>query len=105
MLDDRAGRPGVAEFGDELERAIGIVEVVVAEFLALHLPCRGHPGCAGLWQVERRLLMRVLAISQCIGTGQRQRQHGWELLALVGKGEPACYGGIVGGGMRERRCR
>ena len=40
VLDDGAGRAGIAEFGNEFERAIGIVEIVVAQFLALHLARR-----------------------------------------------------------------
>ncbi len=37
VFDDDDGRRAVGEFGDEFERGVGIVIVVVAEFLALHL--------------------------------------------------------------------
>src|SRR3546814_5134617 len=78
MLDDDAGRIGLAKFGDEFERGVGVVDIIVGKLLALHLfslrdPARGGAG----GQVERRLLVRILAIAQLVGElgGQRQRDR------------------------------
>ena len=65
MLDDDARRSGVAKLGDQLERRIGVVVVVVAQRLALGL--LGHGDAAMVWpagQIEGRLLMRILAVAQ-----------------------------------------
>jgi hypothetical protein len=44
VLDDRHGRAlGRVELGDQLEGRVGVVDVVVAELLALQLGRRGHP--------------------------------------------------------------
>ena len=65
VLDDDDGRSAVAELGDELERGIGVVEIVVAELLALDLLGLGDAARRGSdGQIKRRLLMRVLAVAQ-----------------------------------------
>ena len=64
MLDDGDGRrPGV-EFANELERRVRVVDVVVGEFLALQLIGRRDAGLAAVRNIERRRLMRVLAVAQ-----------------------------------------
>ena len=68
VLDDRDGRAALrVELGDELVSRVGIVEIVVGEFLALQLR-RGRDAEAPLGRaVERRRLMRVLAIAKRLG--------------------------------------
>ena len=99
VLDDGAGRAGIPPFGDEVERTIGIVQVVVTQLLALHLARRGNAITAALRQVERGLLARVFAITQRLLAGERDGQHGREHFALIGKGEPTGDGGIIGSGV------
>src|SRR3546814_13961545 len=65
MLDDDAGRIGLAKFGDQFDRRVGIVAFVIAELLALHLfglsdAARGGAG----GQIGRRVLVRIRAIGQ-----------------------------------------
>ena len=65
VLDDDDRRRPVAELGDEVERGTGVVEVVVAELLALHLLGLGDAARVRADRhVERRLLVRVLAVAQ-----------------------------------------
>ena len=54
---------GAVEFRDAFECGVGVVQVVVGEFLALHLRCRrdARPLAGG---IECRRLVRVLAIAQ-----------------------------------------
>ena len=47
VLDDDHRRRAVAELGDQLERGIGVVEIVVAELLALHLLGLGDAARGG----------------------------------------------------------
>ena len=62
MLDDCNGRIG--EFGGKLEGRIGVVQIVVGQRLALKLCCRCHAGAGRTTCIERRPLVRVLAIAQ-----------------------------------------
>ena len=65
VLDDHDGRRAVTEFRHKLKRGICIVEIVVAELLALDLGGLRDPvGRRADGQVQRRRLVRVLAISQ-----------------------------------------
>ena len=79
----------VAELGDQLERGVGIVEIVVAEFLALDLLGLGDArGVRADRQVERRLLVRILAVAQRHLEPAREGPALREALPLVGEGEP-----------------
>ena len=81
MLDDHAGR--ALELAHALDRGVRVRDVVVREFLALQLPCRRDRSARGQGiRVERRRLMRVLAVAQVL------------LLAESGRE-----------GIRERACR
>ncbi len=102
MLDDRHGRRLCrVELGDKLVGGVGVVDVVVGERLALHLPGSGDTGAAVAGKVERCRLVRVLAVAErraeASGEAPPRRR------ALVeGCGEPAGDGGVIGGGPRER---
>ena len=66
VLDDRdrGGALGI-ELGDAFIGRVGVVEIVVGELLALHLPraWRRRARCSPA-TIERRLLVRVLAVAQ-----------------------------------------
>ena len=64
MLDDRAGCARFwIEFCDQLIGCVGVVDVIVGQFLALKLFARRHAEAFFAARVERRVLMRVLAIA------------------------------------------
>ena len=73
MLDDDAGRR--VELTHALERGVAVRDVVVRQLLALQLRRRGH-RCADRARiaVERRLLVRVLAVAQIEVLAKRQIQ-------------------------------
>ena len=56
----------VIEFGQRFKRRIRIVQVIIGKLLALNLPRSGNARTRGAIQVERRRLMRVFAIAQCL---------------------------------------
>ncbi len=65
MLDDGdSGRDFRIELGDEFVGGVRIVDIVVAEFLALHLARRQHARALVGACIDHRLLVRVLAIAQ-----------------------------------------
>ena len=68
VLDDGAGGGALRiELGDAFIGRVGVVDVVVGELLALHLP-RGGDTCAHIRRaIECRRLVRVLAIAQRLG--------------------------------------
>ena len=91
----------VAELGGKLERGIGVVEIVVAELLALDLLGLGDAARGRADRhVERRLLVRVLAVAQRHLERRREGPGLGQALALVGEGEPLRDGRIIGGGQR-----
>ena len=64
VLDDDDGRRvRRIELGDAFIGRVGVVDVVVGELLALHLPGRGDAGARLGRAVERGRLMRVLAVA------------------------------------------
>ena len=82
---------GPVELGDQLEGRVGVVEVVVAELLALELraPWRCPGALIGASTIERRPLVRVLAIAQRLLQRRRRRRSALrEGLAALGR-EPA----------------
>ena len=73
MFDDRHRRAvGRCEFTHQLKGRIGVVDVVVGEFLALQLLGGRHANALGAIGVEGRVLVRVLTIAQrlCNLTGK-----------------------------------
>ena len=99
VLDDGARRR-VAEVVRELPGRLGVVVVEIREREAAVLgdgvPPRGGAGAA----VARRLLVRVLAVSQLV-VGSLEREDEMARQQLVAF-EPADDGGVVRGGVRER---
>ena len=92
MLDDRDRC--LRELANQLERGVGIGQVVVAQLPALDLLCGADP-VRPVGHVEGGLLVRVLAVAQplpaCRGDGQLLGQR----LAQLRR-QPACDRGIVG---------
>ncbi len=100
VLDDDAGRGAARiELGDAFIGRVGVVDVVVGQFLALHLPRGGNAEALAGRAIERRALVRVLAIAQ------RLNQLAAEG-AIVGRavvqrvGEPVGDRRVIGGGAR-----
>jgi len=105
VLDDHHAGRGIAKFADQFERGVGIVEVVVAERLALHLARLADTGSRGAGGgVKGRLLMRILAVSKRRTALERDRQRLGEKLPLVGETEPARDHAVIarGGGEGAR---
>jgi hypothetical protein len=66
VLDDDAGR--LDEALHAFQRGVGVGHVVVRQFLALQLDGGGDAGFAFLgFDVERRALVRVLAVAHFLG--------------------------------------
>ena len=100
MLDDGAGRGAARiELGDAFIGRVGVVDVVVGELLALHLPRGGDAEALAGRAIERRALVRVLAIAQRL---DQLAAEG----AVVGRavvqrvGEPVGDRRVIGGGAR-----
>jgi hypothetical protein len=103
VLDDHDGRVRFAELGDQLQRGIRIVDIVVAEFLALDL--FGLGDAAGVrpgGNVEGSLLMRILSVAKWHLQRGREGPAFRPALLLVAKSKPLRDHGIVGGSQRER---
>ena len=65
MLDDGDGRRlRRIELGDQFVRRVGVVEIVVGERLALYLLGSGDTEALLRRLIERRPLVRVLAVAQ-----------------------------------------
>ena len=86
MMAHRRGALRI-ELGDAFVGRVGVVDVVVGELLALHLPRGGDAGAHVRRTIERRALVRVLAVAQRLGEpaaeGAERRRRIVELL-----GEP-----------------
>jgi hypothetical protein len=68
VLDDGAGGAiGGGEFRHQFKGRVGVVDVVVGQFLALPLLRGGHAGAVGAVGIEGGLLVRVFAIAQGLG--------------------------------------
>ena len=65
VLDDDAGRGALGvELGDAFVGGVGVVDIVVGQLLALQLARGGDAGTLAWRAVERRALVRVLAVAQ-----------------------------------------
>jgi hypothetical protein len=89
VLDDDHGRRPVAKFGDQLQRGAGIVEIIIAELLALHLAgLRDPAGCGTGRTVKRGPLVRIFAVAKRHDELRRHRTRRREQLLLVHTREP-----------------
>jgi hypothetical protein len=98
VLDDRAGRGSARELGHQFEGSVGVVDVVVGQFLALPLPGGRHAGTARAVDIEGRRLVRVLAIAQRLGELARKAAVARGGLPDL-SGEPGAYGRVIGRGL------
>ena len=100
MLDDGHGRRNLRiELRHELDRRVGVPEIVVGELLALVLHGCRHSRAPLAGYVEGRPLVRVLAIAQLLGEPAGDRTPARCALAQ-GLGEPVADRRIVGGRAR-----
>ncbi len=78
VLHDHRG--GLPVFLHQLQRGVGVQEVVVGHLLAVQLPGARHPRLARAEvPIERALLMRVLAVAQILHLLELQGEHGREV--------------------------
>ena len=97
MFDDGAGGLVAHEFRHQFEGGVGVVDVVVGEFLALPLARGRHAFAAGAIGVEGRRLVRVFAIAQGLGQFAREGTIARGGVADFAS-QPVRHGGIIGGG-------
>ncbi|MND65529.1 hypothetical protein D3C80_569000 [compost metagenome] len=110
MLDDHAGR--LDEALHALQRGVGVGHVVERQLLALQLDSGGNAGFAFLrFYVERRALVRVLAVAHFLGLDELAVEGARECAAAFGgQGIAGLVDGaqvvgdhaVVGGGVLER---
>ena len=101
VLDD-GNRRGIApELGHQLECGLGIVEIVVGQLLALVLHGRRDAQARTAAGIERRPLMRILAVAQLLAAPAAERPPFRHLIADRRR-EPAADRRVVGSGARER---
>ncbi len=104
VLDDGDGSPVGRKLRHQLERRIGIVEVVVGEALALQLRGGGDTGPRVAGLVERRPLMRVLAVAHHLGKRPGKAAIG-QVIIVERFGKPARDHRIIGRGTGIGLCR
>ena len=95
-----AGETRGIELRHQLEGRVRVVEVVVGQLLALVLHGRRHAGAPLAGLVERRALMRVLAVAQLLRQPSAHRAPGRRAFAQRSR-EPAGDRRIVGRRARE----
>src|SRR5204863_3617850 len=98
MLDDNAsGGARRIELGDAFISRIGVVDVVVGQFAALHLPRGRDARTLVRRRVKRRYLVRVLAVAQRL---DQVAAEGAEIrrLQLEFFCKPVRDRGVIGGG-------
>ena len=104
VLDDDAGRLG--EGLHALPRRVGVADVVVRELLALQLPVGRDRARGRLFvAVERRLLVRVLAVAQVLhlrGLEVEAVGEGRRRAVGAARRQPVADRAVVGRRVRER---
>src|SRR5438067_12234656 len=101
MFDNRTGRCRRIELRHELIGSVRIIDVVVGKLLALKLQRRGNAEALLMRRVERRLLVRVLAVPQLLAQGSGQAAPPGRFGDARFRGffrEPSRYRRIIGGG-------
>ena len=100
VLHDNNGHRALGvELGDALVGRVGVVDVVVGKLLALQLARSGHAEAPVHSRVERRFLVRVLAVSQFFHELAAEGAPGGRALAGLDC-EPVRDRRVVGGGAR-----
>ena len=100
MLDDHAGRR--LKLPDALKSRIAVSNVVVGKRLALQLLGRGQrTGRGPLIHVERRILVRVLAIAHLLNEFARVKNAVAERIVTKRLCEIGGYGRVVSGRVRK----
>ena len=102
MLDDDAGR--FVEHAYAFDGGVGVRDIVERQLLALEHARRGDAGAAGReLAVERRLLVRVLAVAQVLQffVNQRQGLRKGILREGFAPEQVRRHHGVVPGGVRE----
>mmetsp|Transcript_22535 Transcript_22535/g.36534 ORF Transcript_22535/g.36534 Transcript_22535/m.36534 type:complete len:972 (-) Transcript_22535:1500-4415(-) len=94
MFDDGTGRPLACKFADQLKRRIGVIDVVIGQFLTLMLHRGSQPRTVRTVCVKRRRLMRVLAITQRLGQGPAKGAATWHAAHL--RGHPGAHRRVIG---------
>ena len=101
MFDDNSGRR--FELGNQTQGRVGIVEIIVTQFLALNLPRPRDPKGGRTRAVESRPLVRVLTVTETLtqapGKGQPLRR-----IFSRGVGHPVGDFPVVGRGPGEGGC-
>src|SRR5262249_37012205 len=106
VLYDYARR--ASELTHAFDRGIRVGYVVERKVLSLQHPCRRHARSAqSRIAVERRLLMRVLAIAQILRFVEYERERPWESIRgdMVGRAKVTGDHGVITSGVRECLCR
>src|SRR5690554_2007817 len=104
VLHDDNG--GTLEFAHGFESGVCIVQIIVAQRLALQLLCRSDARSSGAIAIEGCLLMRILAIAKFLNPFGSEGELSprfchFFLLFLLCIRHPGGDGCIVGGGMGE----
>ena len=101
MLDDNNRWWTIAKFGNQLKCGIGVVVVVIRQFLALNL--LGLCDASDVRpdrHIQGRTLVRVFAIAQLGHAVTIDRKHVRKQLLLVSKGEPLADHAVISRGRR-----
>ncbi len=83
------------KFAHQLKGGIGVVDVVVAQFLALMLGCGRNPRTGRAIGIKGSALMRVLAVAQRLR--KRPAKGAPPRCAANLRGHPGADGGVIGG--------
>ncbi len=104
MFDDRAGRGARRiELGDALIGRVGVIDVVVGQFLALQLPRGGDAGAAIGRAIKCGALVRILTVAH----GLRKASAEGAIVRRISlklHRKPVGNRGIIGGGARVGFC-
>ena len=104
MLDDGAGRPVATKLADQFERRVRVVDIVVGQLLALQQRRRGHAGTLFAAGIERRCLVRVLAVAHDVDEPAAEGAVPWRL-ELEFPGKPSRDRCVIGSSPRESQRR
>ena len=97
VFDDRTGgASGRGKLCHQFKGGVGVVDVVIRQFLALMLHRRGHPRPPGAIGIKRRPLMRIFAVAQGLRQGSGKGPAARRVLPDC-TGHPVADRRIIGG--------